>query len=399
MVLVQVVQYKVDMRSYRDLPNLAFRGHRSGERDVLQAGKRGERGYVLLFTGIAICVVMGITGLAVDLGRMYVARNETQAYVDATALEAALELNGTSAGFQNARDVAAASANRWNFGHNSFANAVVEFSQDSAGPWDPNPATAADYRFVRISADVDVPMTFMRTLAQGATRQVSASAAAGQMPQTGFREGLFPFSPFAHPPGIQEPGADPVSGLVPGKIYTLRWSASPKVNNANSMCAGDMYQEMIDIARAGGGEERGFIEDTSADVVRKAIVYDYQTVFREVGDSVVMTGGAKQTIRDALVERCRQDSNRTAETFAEYFNGGYTTGNGRRLVAAPINLGAPGGYLIVQIGAFFLQKEDDYLEAMGGNKPFCAEYVGAYVQGAAGPGAGNPGYYVVRLVQ
>jgi hypothetical protein len=69
------------------------------------------------------------------------------------------------------------------------------------------------------------------------------------------------------------------------------------------------------------------------------------------------------------------------------------------VVAAPINLGAPGGYRIVQIGAFFLQTENDYLEAQGGNKPFCAEYIGPYVEGGTGSGAATAGYYVVRLVQ
>jgi hypothetical protein len=189
--------------------------------------------------------------------------------------------------------------------------------------------------------------------------------------------------------------------LKPGQIYTLRWSPTAKVNNPNTICAGDAYEEMIDIAKAGGGEERGYIEDTSADILREAIVFDRQTVFREVGDSVWMAGGAKQTQKDALVERVRQDTaaGRAASTFNQYFNGGHPIGNGRRLVAAPINVGQPGGYVIVQIGAFYLLNEEDYLAAAGGNKPFCAEYVGAFVQGSSGPGAGTPGYYVVRLVQ
>ncbi len=76
-------------------------------------------------------------------------------------------------------------------------------------------------------------------------------------------------------------------------------------------------------------------------------------------------------MRDALVERVRQDSDTTSTTFAEYLANGQ--GNGRRIVAAPINLGEPGGYRIVQIGAFFLLTQDEYLSAMGGNKPFCAE--------------------------
>ncbi len=65
----------------------------------------------------------------------------------------------------------------------------------------------------------------------------------------------------------------------------------------------------------------------------------------------------------------------------------------------PINLGEPGGNIIVQIASFFLLPDSHYQSAQGGNKPFCAEFVGNYVQGAPGPGGGGVGYHVVRLVQ
>lgn len=351
-----------------------------------------ERGYTLLATALALVGMIGMTGLAIDVGRMYVAKNEAQTYADAAALRAALELDGTTAGFQRARDAVTQSPNRWNFANSAFSGTVVEFSQSSSGPWEADPPSAAGYRFVRVRASAAVPISFMQVLAQGNTRIVRAEAAAGQMPKYGFREGLFPFSPFAH-----NPTSPPNFGLMPGQRYTLRWAASPKLSNANSLCPGDATQAMIDLAQAGGGEERGYIEQTSASVIRKTIVADYQSVFRQIGDSVIMTGGAKQTMRDALVERVRQDSDTSSSTFAEYLANGQ--GNGRRIVAAPINLGEPGGYRIVQIGAFFLSTPDAYLSAMGGNKPFCAEYIGPYVQGSTRQGAGDPGYYVVRLVQ
>ncbi|MCW5977887.1 MAG: hypothetical protein KIT09_07405 [Bryobacteraceae bacterium] len=351
----------------------------------------------MLATSLSLLAVLGLSGLAIDLGRMYIAKHEAQNYVDAASLRAALELNGTQTGLQNARDTVAASVNRWNFGFNPFSGALVEFAPSAAGPWESNPPTAANHLSVRVTGQANVPMTLMQTIIQQATRPVRAMAISSQVSKTKFREGLFPFSPFAHPPSAQLPGADPITGLTPGQIYTLRWAASPKLNNQNTTCSGDRYQDVLDIAQAGGGEERGFIENTSASIIRQSIVYDYQSVFRQVGDSVTMTGGAKQTMQDAIVERIRQDTDTTSNTFAEYFNGGRTRGNGRRLVAAPINLGAPGGYQIVQIGAFYLLDESTYLSAQGGNKPFCAEYVGAYVQGSTGPGAGGPGYYVVRL--
>jgi len=363
---------------------------------------RSQRGYLLLATAIASIAVMGAAGLAIDLGRMYVAKNETQAYTDAAAVAAAFELNGEQAGLQAARDAVAASTNRWNFTYSDFTNPVVEFSTAQDGPWEAGPADATGVRFTRVVAEVPVPMSFMRAVGSGPTRLVNAISVAGQVEKTGFREGLCPFSPFAHPPGPSRVGDyDPTTGLTPGGVYTLRWGAGAMSSNPVSTCRDDRFADVIDIARAGGGDERGFIEDTSAAVIREAIVGDYQSEYREVTGSVTMTGGTKQTQQDALVERVRQDGDRTANTFSEYYSNGefLNGGNGRRFVACPVNLGAPGGYEIVGIRTFFLLDEDVYLAANGGNKPFCAQYTGlSYVEGGHGPGAGGPGYYVVRLL-
>ena len=53
---------------------------------------RGERGLVLVATAITVAGLLGFAGLSVDLGRMYVAKSEAQAYTDSAAVEAALEL-------------------------------------------------------------------------------------------------------------------------------------------------------------------------------------------------------------------------------------------------------------------------------------------------------------------
>jgi Flp pilus assembly protein TadG len=363
--------------------------------DYSTAGREGhsrERGITLLITGFSLFVVIGMVGLAFDLGRMYIAKNETQTYVDAAAIAAALELDGTIDGLNRARDAVANNANHWNFQVKPFSGAQVEFAQTTGGPWEANPSVANNYGFVRVNAGVSVPLSFIRAVASGDSRPVNAVAVAGQVIRTGFREGLFPFSPFAHDT------TGPDYGLVPGQLYTLRWASNPKVNNNQQNCPGDQTQAMIDLAQQGGGEERGFIESDSASLIRQTIIADYQTVFREIGDSVVMTGGAKQTQRDALVERVRQDTDNNSVTYAEYLAA--DSGNFRRVIAAPINVGHDLGYTIVQIGAFLLLPESYYLEAQGGNKPFCAEYIGAYLQGGRGRGAyDQPGYYVVRLVQ
>jgi hypothetical protein len=107
-----------------------------------------------------------------------------------------------------------------------------------------------------------------------------------------------------------------------------------------------------------------------------------------------MSGGAKQSQLDSLINRINQDSDRSSGTYAEYVS--KRLGNGRRLVAAPINTGAP-DYRIVQIGAFFLLPASEYKN--GGNFPFCAEYAGSWLQGSWNRAAADSGAYVARLVQ
>src|ERR1700692_2221457 len=57
-----------------------------------------ERGFVLITMAIAAVALIGILGMAVDVGRMFIAKNETQAYCDSAALAATLKLNGGSSG-------------------------------------------------------------------------------------------------------------------------------------------------------------------------------------------------------------------------------------------------------------------------------------------------------------
>ncbi len=347
-----------------------------------------KRGFILITVGLSLLAVVAMTGLAVDLGRIYIAKNESQSYVDAAALSAVLELDGTLAGIERARGVVLNSTNRWNLGNNSFANPQVEFALLQDGPWETNPAIATGYRFVRVGAGVQVPVNFMSAITEQLTTPVNAMAVASQALREGMREGTFPFSPLAH-----DPVTKPHFGLTPKKSHTLRWAANP--NLGKNTCPGDDVPSVIALAEAGSGSERGYIEDTSASIIRDAIIFDFQTVVRQIGDAVNMTGGAKQTQLDAIGERIAQDTDPNSATYTEYLAAGL--GNGRRLVAALINTGNP-DYTVVQVGAFFLLPVSQYNK--GGNQPFCAEYVGPYMQGSKySGGAVGAGYYVARLVQ
>lgn len=354
-----------------------------------------ETGYVLVATAIGVVALLSAVGLAIDLGRMYVAKAEAQNFADAAALAACVRLDGTAFGLERARAVVTESPNRWNFGTRPFSQVLIEFGRTATGPWESEPATAVGYRFVRVTVQADVPLSLIRLLVRNDTGAVRAQAVAGQTPLPRVSQGSCPFSPLAHN------AVPPHFGLIPGQLYTLRWAANPKLNNPDTVCPGDARPEIVQLAMADGHSERGYIEDTSASAIREAILYNAQTYTRGIGDSVVPTGGVKQTIRDALRQRVSMDTDPYSPNFATYIakirNRSASRGNGVRLIVCPINTGPP-AYRVVQFATFFLLPAEEYRQ--GASFPFCAEYVGAaYVQGSETPGAGEPGFYVVRLVQ
>ena len=359
-----------------------------------------ERGYILLSVGTAAIVLMGAVGLAVDIGRLFIIKGEAQTFADSAAVAAVLELDSTTAGITRAQNAVTNNPNKNTFGTNSFSGSTVEFATASTGPWTANPGTGTNYAYTRVTATVNVPIYFMALAVSKSTTAVVASAVAGQVPKTSFSQGLFPFSPYAH----NLTGPD--FGLNTGSLYTLRWPANPKQGNGNNsnVCPGDNTQAMVQVASAAGGSERGYIEDTSSSLIRSTIVDDYQSVFRTVGDLVNMTGGAKQSQLDSLQTRILQDTDTSSSTYATYVSNGQ--GNGRRIIAAPINDGGsnPVGSnnRIVGIGAFFLVPTGQY--GNGGGQAWCAEYIGCWLQGsshrcAVGGGGNAGGAYVPRLIQ
>jgi len=364
---------------------------------MLDKKQASNRGYVLVATALSAVALLGMVGLAVDLGRVFIAKSEAQTFADSAALAAAAELDGSLQGITDAINAVNANPNKWNFNTRAFTGTIVEFAQNATGPWVSMPTTGAGYRFVRVTSSVNVSLLFLPAVVPTWSQLVKARAVAAQVPKTTFREALFPFSPFAHSP------SGPNFGLTPGTQYTLRWASNPRltggVGNSN-VCEGDRAQAWVDLAQAMGGSERGFIEDRSASTIRATIVDDYQSVFRSVGDLVNFTGGAKQTELDALLTRISQDTDSQSQSFSQYVNLG--RGNGRRIVACPINDGGtpPGvNQRIVGIGAFFLRRTGDY--GNGGNQTWCAEYIGPWVQGSRkkGVGDGANGAFVVRLLE
>src|SRR5438093_12878535 len=87
-----------------------------------------QRGFTLVASAICGVMIFGMAGLAVDIGRMYITKNEAQSFADSAALYAALQLDGSSQGVNNAESAISNNTNKWNFGTTAFTNTLVEYS-------------------------------------------------------------------------------------------------------------------------------------------------------------------------------------------------------------------------------------------------------------------------------
>src|ERR1043166_10081904 len=65
---------------------------------MLHSNQRPRRGFILVAMSVSMLLLMAVMGLAFDLGRIYIARNEAQVFTDAAAMAAAANLDGTPVG-------------------------------------------------------------------------------------------------------------------------------------------------------------------------------------------------------------------------------------------------------------------------------------------------------------
>src|SRR5690242_14215953 len=94
-----------------------------------------EHGFVLVATSLAALFLLGAAGLAIDIGRMYVARNEAQSFVDSASLAAAAQLDDTPGGLGRALDAVSNNPKRWQFGTSTFPDVETVMANSASGPW------------------------------------------------------------------------------------------------------------------------------------------------------------------------------------------------------------------------------------------------------------------------
>jgi len=138
---------------------------------------RSDQGFVLIVTCIILAILLGLAGLGIDIGRIYVIQSELQAFSDAAALNAALQLDGTERGISRARQAASEfaagpHAMKWDLGSKPITEITTSFINDAAG----------GSHSVRVIASAPAPLIFLLALPAGKSgfSTVTASSMAAK---------------------------------------------------------------------------------------------------------------------------------------------------------------------------------------------------------------------------
>jgi len=376
---------------------------------VTNLRKGQERGFVLVTMAVAAIALIGVLGLAVDLGHMFIAKNETQAYCDSAALAAALVLDGTTGGIANAKAAVTNSTNAWNFSNTSVSSPTVTFATALAGPWQSNPNPATGYSFVRVNATVPMQLYFIPVLVAQTVANVNSTATAAQVDLTKIPTGLAPYT------AVSTNTTGPNFGLIVGSSYDLHWpqfnshrtGCDPTTPDAcfnSSPCAGESDASKTAVVANWGDSNSGFWGSNSNAVIKQEVLNLIQIQGVAVGDNIdpILTNGTKQSEAAILDQRASEDINTTDNTVSSYLAAAH---NGRRLLAVPVvNPTDPNTTSVIGYGVFLLQADGQpsnyYKTNSGGNEPYCALYAGTYDIGSPNPGVGDKsGGSRVKLVQ
>jgi len=131
---------------------------------------------------VAMLLLLAVIGMAFDMGRIYIARNEAQVFTDSASMTAASKLDGTAAGLAKAREAVAKLPMKWNLGTQPFTGVIVEFSADGV-MWDAEPKDATAMSFARVTAPANgVDIVFLRAVGGPQSFTVPARSVANSNP-------------------------------------------------------------------------------------------------------------------------------------------------------------------------------------------------------------------------
>jgi len=151
------------------------------------AVRRSKNGFVLIVTCVALTILLAFAALGIDIARMYVIQSELQAFTDAAALGAAMQLDGGAEGIGRAHKAAeqlaiGPHAMKWDLGTKAISEIAESFAAGSEMPdpktWTADPKDASGCRFVRVTASAPAPLVFLRIFQPRDASTVAASSVA-----------------------------------------------------------------------------------------------------------------------------------------------------------------------------------------------------------------------------
>lgn len=407
--------------------------------------RQKRSGFVLIIMTAASIAMVGALGLAVDMGRLFIIKNETQHFCDSAALAAVLKIDGTSTGISNAKAAATSLADNWNFGTTTVSSPTVEFATTSTGTWTnapPNPPTG--YLYARVKSSVSVPMYFLPVVmtTKVYTQTVNSQAIAGQVALTTLNTGLAPYS------AIVQDNTMATLGLVQGNEYMIQQAHfssgaqcgqnTPDKCFIGNICQDDGKVALWQTASVWGSATSGYWGYTSNNLIEAAIldliqlqsvsVCPWSTFSTSIGTCPTasniqpsLSNGQKQQQAIDLDTRANEDTYYGSVVTGNGANAKVTPGatltdynaalangtaNGRRLLTAPVVWPVTTAVQTTVAGyGYFLLETDGtntsqwYQKDTTGNSAYCAIYAGPALIGGSIAGSGSPGAYQATLVQ
>jgi len=188
---------------------------------------RRQLGAVAPATALSAAVLLGLLGIVVDLGRLYVVKTELQNAADACALAASLELDGNANALTRAENagIAVATRNLLHFQSEPVVAAAsdIRFSTVLSGPGGDNSVyltqaggAAANSTYVMCTLTrPGLAMTLSSIIGAGATSVAGRAVATVAPAQTAC----------AIPLGVCQKGSPPNYGFTPGEWMSGRFDA------------------------------------------------------------------------------------------------------------------------------------------------------------------------------
>lgn len=377
-----------------------------------QSRRTDQKGMVLPILAVGMLILIGVAGLALDMGHAFLNRTRLQNALDAAALSGAVTLD-------RQRDTVQASADALNtFNLNAALDMdnpglvpVIEFS-DTLIPFVPG---GSDPRYVRVTVDsFQEPMWFAQVLpGVGTTKDVGGSAVAGPSPSLDEICDIAPIMVCGDPSADTDCGDGDCFGYTFDPTSTEETVLKTGSGSDWEVGPGNFQLIRLDDSK-GGADVRENLAGSFENCIRST-----EPVETEPGNTVgpvaqgintrfgIYNGPFNQDDRDIykpdLVSDLHAPDYYYSDYKAAYDSTSYDNPDGeaeRRVVAVPIGdcngtVNGQGSVPILGLGCFFLTQPAE----QNGDQRIYGQFVsGCRASGVPGPDpVTGPGPYIIQL--